>query len=680
MPAKKTRPNAANQHAARPRPGAIADNHPGAQGRAERAANPRGLPRHPGHAPGASAEQPHPLPPLRREVGEVFGLYGLSVLLFSLIFPPGGIWPAAFVCLAPWTIATCRTRRAWLVHWSSLLFGIAFFLINLRWLMPVTGLGYVALCFYLAIYWTLAAWALRTAQRHGISPLWTLPVAWVACEYLRARVMSGFPWLFMAHAFYEQIWFIQISDLVGAYGVSFLAALVNGLLAALVLDGPGLRFGLGLGPWRPAERMPKRVQVYVGAGVTIALLALTLIYGAHRAGQQDLADGPRVAVVQHDFTLSSEPPFSETPSWVIFGEYLRLAAGAAAQQPDIVAFPETVWGATQNAEFLAVEHNVVSGLPTGTWLYSKLCHEAVSAFARGDYATVNTRFEDFERRYGGKLPRLSAQGGPPVTVLLGATSVESVPGAAYPASKRYNSALVYDPDGTQRLQRYDKRHLVPFGESVPFRYGRLHWLYRWLNKLSPFSMGGEIEYTLDPGRELTVFELEYAGGTSRFGAPICYEDVMPYLCRDYVWSGGQRRVDFLINISNDAWFLHSDELPQHLAICAFRAVENRVGIARAVNTGISAFIDPNGRITAAVEKDGQRFGPGIVGYLVAPVKIDQRASFYGRTGDWFAVACLLATAALWLVAVTERWVLALRLRIAEWRGRRGGVRTDGVSL
>ena len=114
-------------------------------------------------------------------------------------------------------------------------------------------------------------------------------------------------------------------------------------------------------------------------------------------------------------------------------------------------------------------------------------------------------------------------------------------------------------------------------------------------------------------------------------------------------------------------------MPQHLAICAFRAVENRVGIARAVNTGISAFIDPNGRITAAVEKDGQRFGPGIVGCLVAPVKIDQRASFYGRTGDWFAVACLLATAALWLVAVTERWVLALRLRIAEWRARRGGV-------
>jgi apolipoprotein N-acyltransferase len=609
------------------------------------------------------------LPPLWREAAEVLGLYGLSVLLFTLIFPPGGIWPLAFVCLAPWAVATCRTRRAWLVHWSSFIFGIAFFLINLRWLMPVTGLGYGALCFYLAIYWTLAAWALRTAQRHGISPLWTLPVAWVACEYLRACVMTGFPWLFLAHAFYEQIWFIQISDLVGAYGVSFLAALVNGALAALVLE-----------LWRPDELQPRKGQLYAGAAVTLGLLAFTLIYGGYRANQQDFADGPRVAVIQQDFTLSSQPPYSQAPSWVIFGEYLRLAAEAAAHHPDIVAFPETVWSATQNIEFLSVEHNVIPGWPTEIWTYSKLCHEAVSAFARGDYAAVNARLDDFERRYPGKLPRLPGRSGPPVTVLLGATSVETFPGSAYPGMKRYNSALVYDPDGTQRPVRYDKRHLVPFGEVVPFRYGRLHFLYRWLNKLSPFSNGGENEYTLDPGSELTVFKLDRDGQTSRFGTPICYEDVMPYLIRDYVWEGGRRRVDFLINISNDAWFLHANELPQHLAICAFRAVEDRVGIARAVNTGISAFIDPNGRITAAVEKDGRRFGPGIIGYLVEPVKIDTRGSFYGRTGDWFAGVCLLLTVVLWVVAVMERWVLALRLRISEWRARRaGGVRTDGVS-
>ena len=126
-----------------------------------------------------------------------------------------------------------------------------------------------------------------------------------------------------------------------------------------------------------------------------------------------------------------------------------------------------------------------------------------------------------------------------------------------------------------------------------------------------------------------------------------------------------------MNISNDGWFLHSHELPQHLAICVFRAVENRVGIARAVNTGISAFIDPNGRIYSRVRTDGRDFGPGVVGYDVQRVYLDRRGSFYGRTGDWLALACLGLAGILWLGAVFERWILALRHRILLLL-RRGG--------
>jgi len=147
--------------------------------------------------------------------------------------------------------------------------------------------------------------------------------------------------------------------------------------------------------------------------------------------------------------------------------------------------------------------------------------------------------------------------------------------------------------------------------------------------------------------------------------------VTPYLVREFVWNGGERRVDFLVNISNDGWFLHSNELPQHLAICVFRAVENRVSIARAVNTGISGFIDPDGRIYARVEKDGRSFGRGIVGYELQPVYRDERTSLYGRFGDWFAIACLLPAAALWIGAVFERWVLALKARLARLLGRGG---------
>jgi apolipoprotein N-acyltransferase len=172
---------------------------------------------------------------LWREIGQCVLLSGLTVALFAWISPPYALPLLAFVCLAPWLLSVLTIRRAWLVHWSSFVFGWLLFLINLRWLMPVTGLGYAALAFYLAIYWPLTAWAVRTGRRHGIAPLWSFPIIWVACEYLRAWLMSGFPWLFLAHSLYSQSWLIQISDLVGAYGVSFLLALVNAVVVGLIL-------------------------------------------------------------------------------------------------------------------------------------------------------------------------------------------------------------------------------------------------------------------------------------------------------------------------------------------------------------------------------------------------------------------------------------------------------------
>ena len=474
----------------------------------------------------------------------------------------------------------------------SFLVGWGFFLVALRWLMPVTGIGYVALGLYLAIYWILAAWALRTGRRHGISPIWTLPVAWVACEYLRATVMTGFPWLFLSHSLYRQLPLIQISDVTGAYGVTFLAAMINGVLVELILrrwPAPG-----------PATHVR---QLWIGSGVTAGLLVVTLGYGFFRLhhvafAQDPNAQGPRIAVIQHDFPLVSTYPYGEH-EYVILAQYLALAAQAARENPDLVAFPETVWGASQNVDFLQ-KHEVVPEVPPGIWRWGYTSDEAITAFARGDYAVVNTVIGNLETelqkwRVGrpelnlpDHLPRLPAEGGPPVTTLVGAVSIEQFPEATYPKVKNFNSVLVYDRDGTQRRERYDKIHLVPFGEFVPFRRAKflgieLHWLYRWLNSLSPFSAGGKKEYSLTRGDQWTVFELATATGRYRFGTPICYEDTTPYLVRRFVWDGPTRRVDFLVNVSNDGWFQHSVELPQHLAICAFRAVENRVGIARAVN-------------------------------------------------------------------------------------------------
>ena len=596
----------------------------------------------------------------------MLGLCLLSFVFLWLIFPPRGVWPLAFVCLVPWGLAICRVQRPWLVHWGSFLFGWIFFAVNLNWLWPVTPPGHVALSFYLALYWPLTAWAIRTGRRAGISPVWSLPVVWVACEFLRGWVMTGFPWLFLAHAFSRQITFIQISDTVGAYGVTFIVALVNGAIIEWVLVW-----------WRAGGARRGVTNAVLGTIAAALVLAGNIAYGRYRLRQADFEDGPRVAVIQEDFSLTSEPPYGEH-RYVIFAKYLALAAQAAQTAPDLLVFPETVWAATQNIDFIERELEAVDETDRGRWYEGKLCHNATSAFARGDYAAVNAVIARLEsalrtqrpnQQPALELPRLPAEGGPPVTLVVGSVSLDVLPEEVYPKQKYFNSSMVYDKDGQQRRQRYDKIHLVPFGEFVPFRNARflgidLHWLYRWLNRISPFSHGGEIEYSLWPGEHYTVFTFEARERTWRFGTPICYEDTVPSVIRHFVWEGGRRRADFLLNISNDGWFLHSDELPQHLAVCVFRAVENRVGIARAVNTGISGFIDPAGRIYSLVTKDGRTYAPGTIGYRVAPVKIDRRTSAYGRFGDWFALLCVCATVALWGGAVVTRWVFALRKYLA----------------
>ncbi len=618
----------------------------------------------PAAAPSAAVHRPRPV--LLRELGVAAGGTALSVVLLTLIFQPLNLWPLAFVALAPWTYVICGVHRAWIDHWASFVGGFAFFLVNLSWLYPVTDLGYVALAAYLAMYWPLACWAVRTGRRLGISAAWTLPVVWVACEYLRAWVMSGFPWLFLSHSFHAQLHLIQISDLTGAYGVTFIAAMVGGVLAEWVLI------------WRRKSATAALArQLYIATPVAAALIGGTLAYGTFRVGQaKDFEPGPLISVVQHDFVQLAEPPYAE-PREVIFSEYLALGAKAAADAPDLLVFPETAWGSYQNIGFLQTPLNAADDTEARAYAYGMRTHEAVSGFARGDYRDANEIIASFETtlrqisrsrpewNLRTSLPRLPAEGGPATTVIIGSISIDKNTEAITPSQKKFNSALVYDPDGRQRLTRYDKKHLVPFGEFVPFRNARLlglslHPLYVWLNRLSPFSYGGKIEYSLWPGSELTAFELDVDGRTYRFGTPICYEDVMPYLIREYVWGGGERRVDFLVNISNDGWFLHSAELAQHLAIGVFRAVENRVCIARAVNTGISGFVDPNGRIYGVVEKDGRTLGPGVIGWATQRVLLDQRTSFYGRYGDWFAAVCLAASVALWLSAMVTRWVMGIR--------------------
>jgi apolipoprotein N-acyltransferase len=221
----------------------------------------------------------------------------------------------------------------------------------------------------------------------------------------------------------------------------------------------------------------------------------------------------------------------------------------------------------------------------------------------------------------GWLTALAAEVDRPL--LVGAPDAEEVSGRI-----RYlNSAFLVEPRGI--AARYDKIHLVPFGEYVP------------LKRLLSFveAIAAEIgEFT--PGRDRVVFPLSGAP----FGTVICYEAIFPDQFRRFVRDGAR----FMVNITNDAWFGDSGGPLQHLATVPLRAVENGVAIARAANTGVSALVHPSGRIEP-------QLGLFQRGALRVDVPLRTRETFYTRFGDVFAYACsAVAAAALAARAVAGR--------------------------
>ncbi len=209
-----------------------------------------------------------------------------------------------------------------------------------------------------------------------------------------------------------------------------------------------------------------------------------------------------------------------------------------------------------------------------------------------------------------------------LTDLAAAVRVPLLVGApdAQPDGRRaryLNSAFLVDAAGLR--DRYDKMHLVPFGEYVPLK--RLLFFVE--------AIAAEIgDFT--PGREATLFQLEGAP----FGTVICYEVIFPDLFRRFVAGGAS----FMTNITNDAWFGDSGGPLQHLQMVPLRAVENRVAIVRAANTGVSALVLPSGEIRSTLPL-------GARGTLRADVPLRRDETFYTRFGDVFALACAAVTGA-----------------------------------
>jgi apolipoprotein N-acyltransferase len=185
----------------------------------------------------------------------------------------------------------------------------------------------------------------------------------------------------------------------------------------------------------------------------------------------------------------------------------------------------------------------------------------------------------------------------------------------------YNSAFLFTPHGGYPTI-YNKIHLVPFSEKLPYD--------EYLGITKRIQLG---QSDFSNGKELTIFRIPQGS----FATLICFESVYPGLVREFV----NRGVNFLVNITNDGWFGKTHGPFQHARIAVFRAIENRIAIARCANTGISMFIDPYGR----VKKPTRIYLRDLIVDSI-PLKGKKvggwnTRTFYARYGDWFAQVCLL---------------------------------------
>jgi apolipoprotein N-acyltransferase len=520
-------------------------------------------------APTAVAPTPAPTPPAGPPRFRVWTLLLAALTTASLLwlsyFPVDCGWLAWFA-LVPLLVLVRTTVRARVVYLAAWLGGLAFYFPALQWLRvadPRMYITWIGLAVYCSLYFPLGLFFVRFLDRRTPLPLaLTLPAVWTALEFLRSWFATGFSWYLLGHTQHDYLPLIQFADLTGAYGVTFLVAAVNAVLFEALYRWDWFRTPFA-GPSAPA---PRRLGVLLTqAGVAAAALAAAVGYGEWRLGQDAFTPGPRIALIQG----SVPQQIRNNAAGLMEPHFCALCDLASVQNPQLIVWPE-------------------SSFPKGWVDASRL--DAAGRKAAGVP-------DDWEER---QRSALDAVGRWKTNMLLATDTI--TPDAAGLA-RVANSALQLDADNRVH-GRYDKIHCVPFGEYVPFR----DWL-PWMKYFAPY----DFDYSVTPGSDAVRFSME-ADPNRRFtfGVAICYEDTDPDRTRPYAGGDGKPPVDFLLNISNDGWFDGTSEHDEHLAICRFRAIECRRSVGRAVNMGVSAVIDGEGRVLAPRPVEGMEWNRAVV--------------------------------------------------------------------
>lgn len=563
-------------------------------------------------------------------------LCGLSLALLWLSFTPMEFSFAAWVALIP--LSQLVRLPSLPAHCGKMLAaaGFVWALITLQWMRLGHWTMYgalAALSVYIGLYFPVFIAVARRAVAAGL-PLWlAVPMIWTALEFVRAHLMTGFAWYFLGHSQYRWLSLIQISDLVGAYGVSFVVAMVSGVLAELVPLRWIARLGLDTGDITPlTTNAGARLRPAV---VSTLVVTACCVYGQWRIQQVSaVSDGPTFALIQGFFP----PEVKHDPGqWrARLRIHDQLTRSCVDLRPNFIVWPETMcpWP-DQTVEEGISDGDLIALLPAEMVEDSEIAAAEISHTWRSQ--AVRRFLADQSKAVGSAM-------------IVGMESHEVTRNSL----KAYNSAAFIRPD-LGFVDRYDKIHRVVFGEYVPLKD-----LFPWLEKLTPFNAG----YGIAAGDGIRMFDY----GRFRLAPSICFEDTVPHLMRRIAAQRGEdgRGPDVLVNLTNDAWFRGSSALDQHLITAAFRCVETRKPLVRAVNGGISAMIDGNGQVREpdrilVLDGDSAEYRPTLKpvqgmkdestgrwrrhfnGIVFGQVPLDPRHSFYVDFGDWFALLCLVIT-------------------------------------
>jgi apolipoprotein N-acyltransferase len=450
------------------------------------------------------------------------------------------------------------------------LHGFCFVLTSVPWIAEVLAVhgglsraGGWGVLLLIAAVWAAgngaATWAVHRISLRSIAlacvaaPFW-----WVTLEMFRTFLPEiSFPWNLLGYPAAANGGLVQLTTITGIYGLSFVVAGFNAVLA-----------------WSDADATrPPRQRLAVLLGAT-AIILLVMIVGP-RLVPKPVANHTARAV-QVNFPEADEYPNDWLTQHTSDMEAIeRLSLEPSAHHPDLLVWPEAPAPFSyQDAQFAAMASN----------LASQFHHPFI-------VGAVEWK------------PQMVSGPGVPHRVML-----------------PYNSALLFDAQG-KRIFVYDKVHLVPFGEYEPFPL-----IHRVVSNVSS-EVGGF--------RKGTAYSVGQLAKDYSFGVFICYEAIYPGEVRHFAANGAE----LFINISNDGWFGHSAAAEQHLRMARVRAVENRRWIVRATNSGITASIDPYGRVFRPLPKDVRD---------AADLPYDFRTdkTIYTRFGDWFAWLCVIVSVIL----------------------------------